>query len=85
MHRVKTTPEPEGQKFPIGARVKIAEKLGPSMLHFPSGCNATVEHTYAHAYGGDGIKSYSLNIDGLGSVAWYDESQLTLIETKEIK
>ena len=73
-----TTPEPAGQKFPIGTRVRIADDLGRSMKHFPSGCNATVEYTDAHAFGGD-VKSYALIVDGIGSEAWYDESQLTEI------
>ena len=80
LDRVATTPMPEEQKFPIGARVKIADDLGPQMSHFPGkGKSATVEYAYAHAYGGS-AKSYSLNIDGEGSAAWYEESQLTLIE-----
>lgn len=74
--KVKTTPEPKGQKFHIGARVKIADDLGSSMSHFPSGKLATVEYTYAHAYGGEDVKSYSLIVDGIGSVAWYHEAQL---------
>ena len=79
MERVKTTPEPKGQKFPVGSRVHIAKNLGSSMSHFPSDVNATVQYVYAHAFGGSNIKSYSLNIDGVGSVAWYYENQLTAI------
>ena len=79
MERMKSKPEPEGQKFPVGTRVRIADDLGKSMAHFPSGMNATVEYTYAHAYGGDDVKSYSLIIDGRGSSAWYCEHQLTEI------
>lgn len=80
LKRVATTPQPKEQKFPIGARVKIADDLGPTMSHFAKGLTATVQYTYAHAYGGDNVESYSLNVDGLGSRAWYYESQLTLIE-----
>ncbi|MFM6946071.1 MAG: hypothetical protein ACKOWW_02945 [Flavobacteriales bacterium] len=79
MNRVAETPEPKGQKFPCGSRVRIADDLGPSMSHFESGVEATVEYVYAHAYGGGDVKSYSLNIDGRGSVAWYYEHQLTAI------
>jgi hypothetical protein len=79
LDRVKNTPEPEGQKFHVGARVHIASDLGIAMEHFTSGVDATVEYVYAHAYQGSDVKSYSLNING-GSNAWYKEGQLTLIE-----
>lgn len=78
-HRVRTTKVPKGQKFPIGARVKIAKNLGSSMRHFPSGVGATVRYTYAHAYGGDDVKSYCLDVDGHGEISWYHEHQLTLV------
>ena len=79
LRRVAETPHPAGQKFASGARVKIADDLGPHMSHFPAGKLATVQYTYAHAYGTtdeQSLKQYSLNIDGIGSVAWYDECQL---------
>jgi hypothetical protein len=79
LDKVKNTPEPEGQKFHVGARVHITSDLGIAMEHFTSGVDATVEYVYAHAFGGDNVKSYSLNING-GSSAWYQECQLTLIE-----
>lgn len=50
------------------------------MSHFTSGVNATVVHTYAHAYGGRDVKSYCLNVDGEGRVSWYYEHQLTAIK-----
>lgn len=83
MERVENTPVPTNQKFAPGTRVRIADDLGPMMAHFESGKNATVEYTYAQAYGGDNVDSYSLLIDGYGSVAWYHERQLTLIEGGE--
>jgi hypothetical protein len=74
LERVANTPEPEGQKFPIGSRVKIfcdgGQKNKPGVGEF-----ATVEYVYAHAYGGDDVKKYALNIDG-NRWSWYDESQL---------
>ena len=79
MQRVKDTPEPEGQKFPCGSRVRIADNLGQSMRHFPSSANATVRHVYAHAFGGDNVTSYCLDIDGYGEVSWFHESQLKSI------
>ena len=82
--RTKLTKEPEGQKFPVGSRVFIAEDLGDSMSHFPKGKEAIVEYTYAHAFGGSNVKSYSLNVDGEGSHAWYYEEQLTLLELPKI-
>ena len=80
---VANNPEPEGQKFPVGSRVHIAKDLGNSMSHFNSDCDATVEYVYAHAFGGSDVKSYSLIIDDYGSVAWYHEWQLTLIESED--
>ena len=76
---VANTPTPKGQKFPPGTRVRIAKDLGSGMSHFPSDRPATVEYTYAHAYGGDDVTSYSLDVDGLGSVAWYEQHQLEAI------
>jgi hypothetical protein len=49
------------------------------MSHFQGGVNATVKYTYAHAYGGDDVKSYCLDIDNHGEVSWYEEHQLTAI------
>lgn len=78
MQRVASTPPPDGQKYPPGARVRITDNLGFGMGHFPgAGKLATVHYTYAHAYGGNDVKSYSLNIDGHGEVAWYREDQIS--------
>jgi len=82
--RMGNKPEPEGQKFPIGTRVRIADDLGKSMSHFRgAGRNATVEHTYAHAFGGDDVKSYFLDVDDVGSNGWYHEHQLTEITDED--
>lgn len=81
LEQVKTRPAPKGQKFPLGSRVRIADDLGPHMEHFESGKNATVMYTYAHAYGGTDVKSYCLDIDGVGEVSWYEEYQLTPLTT----
>ena len=80
LERVKTTPPPEGQLYAPGTRVRIADDLGSMMSHFPSGLDATVLYTYAHAYGGDDVKSYCLDLDGRGSCSWYKEHQLSLIK-----
>lgn len=77
--RIKTTPPPVAQKYPPGSRVRIADDLGPTMRHFPHGREATVLHTYAHAFGGDDVQSYALDVDGRGFVAWYYERQLTAV------
>ncbi len=78
--RVKTTPEPKGQKFPCGSRVRICKDLGSMMSHFKADRDATVKYTYAHAFRGDNIKSYWLDIDDHGECGWYQEWQLTLLE-----
>ena len=80
LRNVESDPEPRGQKFPIGSRVYIQQDLGPCMSHFTSGCSATVKYTYAHAYGGEDILSYCLDVDGHGEISWYKEHQLTLLE-----
>lgn len=86
LRRVATTPVPKGQKFKPGTFVQIASDLGPCMSHFEKDRPAMVEHTYKHAYGGDGVKEYSLLVrydDGTwSSVAWYEENQLTKITNK---
>ena len=78
--RIAEEPEPKGQKFPVGCRVRIADDLGRQKRHFKSGCNATVNHTYAHAYGGSNIDDYCLDIDDHCQVAWYQEHELTKIK-----
>lgn len=86
LKKVAITPPPEGQKFPIGSFVFINKDLGESMRHFENNRYAMVQYTYAHAYGGAECqsKSYSLliryNHKEWGSVAWYSEDQLTLVE-----
>jgi len=83
MKKVKNTLVPKKQKFSIGAKVRIAKDLGEYMLHFPgAGTIATVVCTYAHAFGGNDVKNYKLDVKGCGSVAWYHESQLTLVKEK---
>src|SRR5690606_24108642 len=54
------------------------------MSHFPCGKDATVLHTYAHAYGGrvENGHVYALRVDDYGYCAWFNESQLTAIESK---
>jgi hypothetical protein len=49
------------------------------MSHFPKACNATVVGTYAQQFGGGDVKSYTLDLDGIGENSWYQEDQLTLI------
>jgi len=78
--RLKAMAEPDGQKFHIGQRVHIAKDLGETMIYFNSDVDATVVGVYSHMYGGDDVESYSLNIDGIGESAWYQEWQLTAIE-----
>lgn len=80
MERVRSKPYPPNQKFPPGTRVKIADDLGSHMRHFPKGRLATVICTYAHAFGGDNVQDYCLDVDGYGRSSWYYEHQLTLVE-----
>lgn len=96
MERVKNTPAPEGQKFPPGCRVKIIGDSHPLISMTSDlngnileesvtqsryvGKLATVEYTYSHAFGGNAVSTYSLDIDGIGSHAWHQEENLELLE-----
>lgn len=85
MKRVKEIPPPKGQKFAPGTIIRIVKDLGGTMSHFKADTFAKVLHTYAHAYGGNDIKSYSLLVrydpHNWVSTSWYKECQL--IEVKE--
>jgi len=72
------------QKYQIGERVKIAEKLPYYMSHFTANVEAIVQYTYSQAHGGKNIKDYSLGlIDDSGKIykttAWYKEDLLASI------
>ena len=78
------------QKFKRGSRVRIRDKMPDYMSHFDCDCEAIVVYTYAQAYGGDDIDSYSLLLlkeDGepYNLVCWYEEYQLTLIDGDIVK
>jgi len=79
---------PEEQKFPPESFVKIADDLRSSMNHFTKGVYAQVKYTYAHAYGGNDIDSYSLLVrhskDDWSSSAWYGEHQLIAVTDEKI-
>ena len=67
-----------GQKFPRGARVKVADEMPDMMKYFPCGFEAIVAYTYAQKFHGDDIDSYSLiQLDERGkavnSNSWYHE------------
>jgi hypothetical protein len=66
------------QKFPKGSKVWIREDLPLSMSHLPfcKGVYGTVKGTYAQQFGGHNYDSYTIDIDGLGEVSWYDEAHL---------
>ena len=77
------------QKFHQGDLVFIKEDLGPYMSHFESGCRAIVQYSYNDRYGdkdkskefkNESDVSYSLWLEGRGSVALYQQDQLILIE-----
>ena len=67
--------------FYRGDLVRIANDLGPMMEHFPGkGKRAIVLYSYADAYGSGKHSSLALYVEGTGEVAWYYDSQLTLIK-----
>jgi len=76
---VKTHPVPAGQKYPPGTRVRITTPGERMVLPSLSGRTATVLYTDAHAYGGDDVKSYCLDVDDFGRVAWFKETELEAI------
>ena len=84
LEKVKNTPEPDGQKIACGSRVKIADVLDDCMSHFPAGKLATVLYTYAHAYWGNDVESYALDIDNMGYSAWYYEHQLEAVDEDDL-
>lgn len=72
------------QKFFKGDLVQVGE-MPKYMDHFQGNCKAIVLYTYAEAYGNSSVqkadKKYCLHILRYGEVSWYEESQLTLIES----
>lgn len=82
INRIAQTPNAQAtvNKFNTGDRVKISDNLGHHMAHYPSGNLAIVKYTYAQAYRSTDDRSmqqYCLDVDGIGIVSWYDESQLS--------
>jgi hypothetical protein len=70
------------QKFHNGDLVRVAKDLGPCMSHFSNDCDAIVKYSYEDKYGGPSCNpTYGIFIKGKGTSAWYDEHQLTLIES----
>ena len=71
------------QKFKRGQRVKVADEMPEYMSHFPKGFEAIVEYTYGQKYDGEDYDNYSLIVlekgKPINSIAWYYESQLTLL------
>lgn len=65
------------QKYDL---VRIAKDLGPYMQHFTGDCNAIVMGSYNDQFGGGDVDSYTLYLEGQGTVSWYETHQLTLIE-----
>jgi hypothetical protein len=68
-------------KFTKGDHVRIGE-LPPHKSHFQGNCEAIVLGSYADNYGGNDKYDiqYSVYIKGRGCCAWYNHSELTLIE-----
>lgn len=69
------------QKFHKGDWVRVAKDLGPFMIHFTADCEAIVIGSYADQYGGNNTKSYTLHLKDRGECSWYEEQQLTMIES----
>ena len=72
------------QKFKKGDLVRVTKDLGPHMSYFPRDCGAIVIGSYADQFGGSDCKNYTLYLNGIGECSWYDEWQLTLIESGKL-
>jgi hypothetical protein len=67
------------QKFYRGNLVQVAVDLGVGRGHFPSDCRAIVLGSYADQDGGNDTSSYTLHVERIGVVSWYNEEDLTLL------
>lgn len=74
----------EEQKFKKGDLVHIAKDLGQGMGHFESDCDVIVAYSYKEQYGHGSPNSYGLFFRGQGTVSWYYDNQLTLIEANRL-
>lgn len=75
------------QKFHKGDLIRVAKDLGQSMSHFTNDCDAIVMGSYYDFYGGSPESKnhqYQLHIKNHGTCSWYNESQLTLIESNRL-
>ena len=68
------------QKFHLNDLVQIADDLGEYMEHFTSSKRAIIKESIDSQTGYE----YSIYIEGEGECAWYNESQLTLIEKNQV-
>ena len=73
------------QKFLIGECVHIDQDLGNHMSHFDNDIDAIVCGTYSQLCSGKDISSYQLlllkNGKPYNKSSWYDEHQLTLVNS----
>lgn len=69
------------QKFRRGDLVRIADDLGPHMVHFRKSCEVIVLGSFDDLYGGgrEDCHTYSVFFKDQGSCSWYEEGQLTLV------
>lgn len=67
---------PLGQKFPIGARVRSSRtgEVGTVIGSYAKHCMGSFKE------GSQDLKSYTLYVDGVGTRAWFDESELELVD-----
>ena len=74
------------QKFPRYSKVYVCKEMPTYMSHFESDFYGIVNGTYNELYGGGDVDSYSLfvlDVAGkiVNSISWYEEDQLTLVNT----
>jgi len=86
MHNKTVGEDHETQKFTRGSRIKVNDVMPDTMWHFEAGFEAIINYSYRQKFGGTCTNhSYSLiQLDEQGSpinsIAWYYESQLTLVD-----
>ncbi len=67
MLALDSKPEPKGQKFSRGSKVKVVDSYWPEYI----GRVATVMYTHAHAFDSDSVENYSLMFDDGCEVSWF--------------
>lgn len=69
------------QKFKKYDLIKVNKQLSESKSHFECDCEAIIIGSYRDQYGGENTSQYTIYIKGSGEVSWYNEDELSLVES----